>query len=369
MKSPIQDYLERLHRSHADLREGEVATYIPELAKANPEWFGICVATTDGQVYEVGDARQPFTIQSISKPFTYGLALEDRGVDAVLARIGVEPTGDAFNSISLAPTTGCPLNPMINAGAIAAASLVAGDSPPDRFTRLLGAYSLYAGRALEVDRAVYESERSTGHRNRAIGHMLRNFDIVDGDPELALDLYFRQCSVSVDCRDLSIMAATLANGGLNPLSGERAIRADLVEKILSVMTTCGMYDYAGEWLYGIGIPAKSGVAGGILVVLPGQVGIGIFSPRLDGRGNSVRGIRVCADLSRDFELQFPARRARLAVRDSSTVWPGHRSLKEAAAGVRVGCARQDRRSCLGVRAPGRHPIRGDRGGGARRRRS
>jgi len=210
MKSPIQEYLERLHEKYAELRDGEVATYIPELAKANPEWFGICVATTDGRIYEVGDTHQPFTIQSTSKPFTYGLALEDRGRDAVLAKIGVEPTGDAFNSISLAPGTGCPLNPMINAGAIVATSLVAGYSPEDKLRRLLGVYSLYAGRQLSLDPAVYESERATGHRNRAIGYMLRNFDILSGDPEPALDLYFRQCSVSIDCRDLSLMAATLA---------------------------------------------------------------------------------------------------------------------------------------------------------------
>ena len=174
MKSPIQEYLERLHEKYAELRDGEAATYIPELAKANPEWFGICVVTTDGRIYEVGDTQQPFTIQSISKPFTYGLALDDCGCDAVLAKIGVEPTGDAFNSISLAPGTGCPLNPMINAGAIAATSLVAGYSQEDKLRRLLGVYSLYAGRQLALDPAVYESERATGHRNRAIGYMLRS---------------------------------------------------------------------------------------------------------------------------------------------------------------------------------------------------
>ncbi len=321
MKSPIQEYLERLHEKYAELRDGEVATYIPELAKANPEWFGICLATTDGRIYEVGDTQQPFTIQSISKPFTYGLALEDRGRDAVLAKIGVEPTGDAFNSISLAPGTGRPLNPMINAGAIAAASLVAGYSQDDKLKRLLGVYSLYTGRQLSVDAAVYESERATGHRNRAIGHMLRNFGILSEDPEPALDLYFRQCSVSVDCHDLSIMAATLANGGVNPLTGERAVRSEFVEDILSVMTMCGMYDYAGEWVYSVGMPAKSGVAGGVLVVLPGQLGIGVFSPRLDSRGNSVRGIQVCTDLSRDLQLHFlrAARSSRSAIRAQYSV--------------------------------------------------
>ena len=240
----------------------------------------------------------------MSKPFTYGVALQDRGLAEVLSKIGVEPTGDAFNSISLDPTTGCPLNPMINAGAITAASLVAGHSPEDRIERLLAAYSTYAGRRLAIDPDVYESERATGHRNRAIGHMLRTFDILSGDPEPALDLYFTQCSILVDCRDLSIMAATLANGGVNPITGERAVGPEYVDRILSVMTTCGMYDYSGEWVYSVGMPAKSGVGGGVLVALPGQIGIAVFSPLLDARGNSVRGVEVCKDLSRDAELHF-----------------------------------------------------------------
>jgi len=304
IRSPIQTCLDALHGQYAALHDGEVATYIPELAKADPNWFGIALVTTDGCVYEVGDTRQPFTIQSISKPFTYGLALEDRGRAAVLAKVGVEPSGEAFNAISLAPGTGCPMNPMINAGAIATASMVAGHSPSDRLSRLLAVFSLYAGRDLSVDVAVYESERETGHRNRAIGHMLRNFDIIGSDPEPALNLYFQQCSIAVDCRDLGVMAATLANGGVNPLTGERAVRQEFVESMLSVMATCGMYDYAGEWVYWVGMPAKSGVAGGVLAVLPGQLGIGVFSPRLDARGNSVRGVAVCRDLSRAFNLHF-----------------------------------------------------------------
>jgi glutaminase len=302
--SPIDGYLETLWNRYRNERSGAVADYIPELAKVNPDLFGICVATTQGRVYEVGDSQQEFTIQSISKPFTYGLALEDQGRVAVLAKIGVEPTGDAFNSISLERNTGRPLNPMINAGAIAASSLVAGHSPEDRLHRVLGVYSVYAGRQLSLDQDVYESERDTGHRNRAIGHMLRNFGILEGDPEPHLDLYFQQCSISVTCRDLSVMAATLANGGVNPVTSERALAADLVDSLLSVMSTCGMYDFAGEWVYSVGMPAKSGVGGGIIAVLPGQLGIGVFSPRLDPRGNSVRGVNVCKDLSHDFSLHF-----------------------------------------------------------------
>jgi glutaminase len=193
---------------------------------------------------------------------------------------------------------------MINAGAITTASMVAGRSPADALERLLAVFSIYAGRPLEIDDAVYRSEKATGHRNRAIGHKLRNFDIVTEDPDVALDLYFKQCSILVDCRDLALMAATLANGGVHPVTGQRAIRHDLVERVLSVMTTCGMYDFAGEWVYAVGMPSKSGVGGGIMAVLPGQLGIAVFSPRLDARGNSVRGVAVCKDLSHDFNLHF-----------------------------------------------------------------
>ena len=302
--SPVLDYLQRLHQSCAAATEGTVATYIPELAKANPDWFGICLVTATGAVYEVGDTKQQFTIQSISKPFVYGLALEDRGRSAVLEKVGTEPTGDAFNSISLEPDTGRPRNPMINAGAIATAGMIEGRTAETRLRRVLDTFSLYAGRPLTLDKAVYQSESETGHRNRAIGHMLRNFDILTSDPMPVTELYFQQCSISVTCRDLAVMAATLANRGVNPLTGKQALRGEYVESVLSVMETCGMYDYAGEWLYNVGMPAKSGVAGGVIAVLPGQLGIGVFSPRLDARGNSVRGIKVCQALSRHFDLHL-----------------------------------------------------------------
>ncbi|MGK2965228.1 MAG: glutaminase, partial [Tepidiformaceae bacterium] len=195
-------------------------------------------------------------------------------------------------------------NPMINAGAIAVASLIRGDGDATPLDRVMAMFERYAGRPLEIDEAVYESERATGHRNRAIGHLLRNFEIVNGEPEDALDLYFRQCSVSITCEDLAVMAACLANGGINPVTGERVLATAHVERVLSVMGTCGMYDYAGEWIYRIGIPAKSGVAGGILAVLPGQLGIGVFSPALDSRGNSVRGTRVCESFSAKYGLHI-----------------------------------------------------------------
>ena len=304
LPSPVQGYLALLHARLSDVHSGRVATYIPELAKADPAWFGIVVATVDGHVYEVGTTRQQFTIQSISKPLAYGVALEDRGAARVLEAVGVEPSGDAFNSISLQPDSGRPLNPMINAGAIATSSLIAGVSQAARLARVTDAISAYAGRTLTIDEAVFESERSSGHRNRAIGHMLRNYGVIDGDPEPALELYFKQCSILVDCRDLALIGATLANGGVHPVSGQRAVRAEFIDPILSVMTTCGMYDFAGEWVYRVGMPAKSGVGGGIVAVLPGQLGIGVFSPALDERGNSVRGVEVCEALSRDLGLHF-----------------------------------------------------------------
>jgi glutaminase len=304
MNSPILDYLQELHRRYASDTSGKVADYIPELSKANPDWFGICLATTDGHVYEVGNSDQPFTIQSISKPFAYGIALEDNGRDTMLGKVGVEPTGDAFNSISLDPVTGQPANPMINAGAIATTSLVEGSTSLKKMARILEVFSRYVGHDLSVDEAVYKSEAETGHRNRAISHLLRNFNIIPSDPEVGLDAYFRQCSIKVTCRDLAMMAATLANNGINPVTGKRAILGEYVGNVLGVMTSCGMYDFAGAWIYRVGLPAKSGVGGGIVAVLPGQLGIGIFSPPLDALGNSVRGIKVCEDLSRDLRLHM-----------------------------------------------------------------
>jgi len=302
--SPIQAYLEALRARLGDLSDGNVADYIPELARADPDALGICIATHDGFVYEVGDSRQPFTIQSISKPLTYGLALEVNGEAAVLQRIGVEPSGDVFNAISLRPQSGAPLNPLINAGAIAACGLVPGDTVEAKTARILDTFSRYAGRALDIDEAVYASESATGHRNRAIGWMLRNFSILDGDPTPTLETYFRQCAIRVTCRDLAIMGATLANGGLNPVTGARALPEAHVANVLSVMATCGMYDYSGEWLYRTGLPAKSGVGGGILAIQQGRIGIGVYSPRLDEHGNSVRGIAACRELADDLGLHM-----------------------------------------------------------------
>jgi glutaminase len=299
---PIEQYLAALHARLAELREGAVATYIPELAKVDPDLFGIAIATVDGKVYSVGDADTTFTIQSTSKPFIYGHILAEYGREAVLKHVGVEPTGEAFNSIVLDEIENRPFNPMVNSGAMAAAELIEGDTPETRIAVMLEVMSRYAGRSLHIDEDVFRSEQATGHRNRAIAYMMLNSGMIHSSPESILDIYFRQCSVRVTCRDLAIMAATLANDGTNPLTGKEALPREYIQDVLTVMNSCGMYNFAGQWSYEVGMPAKSGVAGGIMAVIPGQIGIGIFSPRLDRHGHSVRGVRVCREISETFGL-------------------------------------------------------------------
>lgn len=300
----FQHYLDQLLERFASLQGGAVANYIPELSTVEPDGFGIALVTVDGHVYQAGDSRTAFTIQSISKAFVYGMALEDRGVETVAARMDVEPSGEAFNSISLEPGTGRPRNPMINAGAIVATSLVKGEAAEDRLERILDGLERYTGRRLGINEAVYRSERDTGHRNRAIAHLLRNYDILQGDPESPLDAYFRQCAIEVTARDLALMGAALANDGVNPITAVRALPSPLVPRVLSVMATCGMYDWSGNWIFEVGMPAKSGVGGGIVAVLPGQFGLAVYSPRLDPKGNSLRGIAVCRAMSRDFGMHM-----------------------------------------------------------------
>ncbi|MBW4440314.1 MAG: glutaminase A [Plectolyngbya sp. WJT66-NPBG17] len=301
----FQGFIEELYLKYRNLKDGVVASYIPELAKANPDWFSICVVTVDGQVFEVGDSSQLFTIQSISKVFAYGMALEDQGRETLLRKVGVEPTGDPFNSIiRLDENSKRPDNPMVNAGAIATTSLIQGCNSTERVNRLLEMFRKYTGRDIFIDISVFMSERSTGHRNRALAHLMYHFGMIDEKIDEALDLYFQQCSILVSCYDLAVMAATLANKGVNPMTRDRAVTTEYIRDILSVMYTCGMYNFAGEWAYKVGIPAKSGVSGGILAVVPNQVGIAVFSPLLDIHGNSVRGIKVCEELSRHFQLHM-----------------------------------------------------------------
>ena len=299
---PVDRYLRALHERASANTGGDIATYIPELARVDPGLFGIAVATVDGKVYTAGDATSPFTIQSISKAFVYGYTLAEYGREFVLSHVGVEPTGEAFNSIVLDEVHNRPFNPMVNAGAMAAAELIKGDTPEARIATMLEVMSRFAGRSLHVDESVFRSEQATGHRNRAIAYMMLNSGMIRSAPEAILDIYFRQCSVRVTCADLAVMAATLANDGVNPLTGERAIPAEYIPDVLTVMNSCGMYNYAGQWSYEVGMPAKSGVSGGIAAVIPGQVGIAVFSPRLDRHGHSVRGVSVCKEISETFGL-------------------------------------------------------------------
>jgi glutaminase len=338
MAQLVQRYLDQLMAEFAAVDDGALADYIPELTQVDPTRFGLTVSSADGFLYESGDARTEFTIQSISKPFTYALALAESGEDAVDAKIGVEPSGDAFNEISVDERTKTPKNAMINAGAIAAVSLVPGATPDERFEKIQDFYSACAGRQLELDEDVYTSEKETGNRNRAIAYMLTSFGILD-DPDDVLDVYFRQCSLKVTSVDLARMAATLARGGINPQTGRRVTTAKVVQRTLSVMVTCGMYNGAGDWVSEVGMPAKSGVGGGITAVLPGQLGIGVYSPLLDGRGNSVRGVLVCRALSQRLGLHFltVSRESRATIRavyaagDSVRVYEMHGDLMFAGA--------------------------------------
>ncbi|MFJ7327496.1 glutaminase [Streptomyces cyaneofuscatus] len=331
MRPIIPDYLAEVLGQVEPDASGEPASYIPELAAADPERLGAAFATVDGQVHGAGDIDVPFTIQSISKPFAYALALADRGFGPVLAKVGVEPSGEAFNEISLESGTGRPLNPMINAGAITVHSLVAeaGSGPAERVRRVLDGLSAFAGRRLEMDEKVCASEMEHAHRNLAIAHMLRSHGILTEDAGAVVDGYTRQCSVLVTTRDLAMMAATLANRGVNPLSGDQVVPEGVVRQVLSVMFSCGMYDAAGDWTTQVGIPAKSGVAGGLIGALPGRLGIATFSPRLDSHGNSVRGVSLFERFSSDMGLhvmEVPSA-GRAVVRSSDVLGSGPDALR------------------------------------------
>ena len=303
VSNPLADYLAGTHAALLHEDGGAVADYIPELQKAEPRHFGIALATMDGHLYETGDTAVPFTIQSISKAFLFALALYMLGAERVEAKIGVEPSGDAFNSIRLR-SDNRPFNPMVNSGAIACSGLLYEAEGENAVERIRDVLSRLAGRDLTIDERVFASERLTGDRNRAIAYLLHNYGIIQGNVDAVLDVYFRQCSVLVTARDLALMAATLGNGGINPVTGERVIGSYAISRTLSVMTSSGMYDFAGEWIYRVGFPAKSGVGGGILAAFPSQFGLGSFSPRLDEHGNSVRGLKVCEAVSAKFELHM-----------------------------------------------------------------
>lgn len=293
---------DQVHDRLADLSDGELASYIPELATVDPDRFAIAAVTVDGASTLRGDHDHHFTIQSISKLLMYGLALETHGRDAVLRRAGVAPTGDPFNAIELHDPDCRAPNPMVNSGAIAVTDMVAGHGFDERSNVVLSLLERYLGRRPDIDEAVCASEYETGNRNRAIAYLLLDQGIVDDRVEETLDLYFMQCSILITAADLALIGATIANGGTHPTTGERIVGPKVARDMLTVALTCGMYDYAGEWAYTVGIPAKSGVGGGIVGMIPGVGGLAVYSPRLDEHGNSVRGIRVFEELSQEFDL-------------------------------------------------------------------
>ncbi|MHC1562545.1 glutaminase A [Actinomycetospora sp. C-140] len=283
--------------------EGTVADYIPVLAAADPESFGVCLADVEGGLHEMGDTRVPFTIQSISKAFVYALLCDALGHERAFEVVGVNNTGLAFNSVvAIELNDGHPRNPMVNAGALATTALIPGDAAEDLWTVIREGLSRFAGRSLEVDEQVYRSEMASNHRNRAIASLLESYGRIERDPAEVVEVYTRQCSLRVDARDLAVMGATLADGGVNPLTGERVVAATVARDTLAVLAASGLYERSGEWLFEIGLPGKSGVAGGLVTVAPGKAGIGCYAPRLDAAGNSVRGQIATAYLSRALGL-------------------------------------------------------------------
>lgn len=288
--SRAQALVEDVYRRFRHVEDGRVASYIPALAAADPAGFGIALAGVDGSVVTAGDCETRFSIQSLSKPFVFALVMAEIGPEAARAKLGVNATGMAFDSV-IAIELGDvrATNPMVNAGAIATASLLPGDTPEAKWSFLLDGLSRFAGRPLVVDEMVYRSESETNLRNRGIAALLNSYGKLGTAPEVALDLYTRQCALSVTVADLARMAAVLGNGGVQPLNARRVLPAEVARKVLAVMTISGLYERSGDWLFDIGLPGKSGVSGGILTVAPGKGGLGAWSPPLDAAGNSVRG--------------------------------------------------------------------------------
>jgi glutaminase len=294
----IQRALNAAYTKYKDLREGKNADYIPALAKVDPNLYGIALVTPDGRVYTAGDTTTEVSIQSISKVFTLARVLQDSGEKTILKNIGVDATGTVFNSIvAIELKKGHEMNPLVNPGAITTTSLVGGASYQEIWNKILSTYNDFAGRPLAVLEDVYKSEAATNQRNRAIGALMYAYGHIHANPDQATDIYTRQCSVGVTARDLAVMAATLANGGVNPMTRKRVLDAKHVPGLLSVMATAGLYDDSGKWLFATGLPAKSGVGGGLIAVSPGNWGIAVVSPPLDSAGNSVRAQRAIADIS------------------------------------------------------------------------
>lgn len=304
MKNLLESLIEN-NRHYVEY--GKLASYIPELEKADKEDLGIYVVTLDGKEYGAGEYEKNFTIQSISKVVSLMIAIADNGKDKVFSRVGVEPTGDSFNSIvslNKKPTMK-PFNPMINAGAIVTTSLISGDSEEEKFQKILDFTRKITGnKNINMNYEVYESEKETGDRNRALAYFMKSNGVFDGDIEDVLDLYFKQCSLEINAKDLARFGAMLANDGVLPWSGERVVTRDVCRIVKTIMVTCGLYDDSGKFAVHIGIPAKSGVGGGIMAAVPRRMGIGVYGPALDEKGNSIGGSHVLKDLSNELDLSI-----------------------------------------------------------------
>jgi len=300
----IQAAVDAAYAKFKGLKEGKNADYIPALAKVDPNLFGIAVVTADGRVYSAGDLKTEVSIQSISKVFTMAQVIQEQGLESVEKRIGVDATGARFNSIiaiegvRTVVGTGAPeMNPLVNPGAISSTSMVKGATADDIWARIIGTHNDFAGRSLSVMQDVYKSESDTNQRNQAIGALMLAYGYIKNDWQRAVDLYTRQCSIGVNAKDLATMAATLAFAGRNPVTGKQVMDPAKVPGVLAVMATAGLYDDSGKWLYHTGLPAKSGVGGGLIAVSPGKFGIAVVSPPLDDAGNSIRAQRAIADIS------------------------------------------------------------------------
>ena len=305
----VASLVQEAHDRFKDVEDGKVADYIPALARVSPELFGICLVGVNGETHSIGDVDCPFSIQSVSKPFVFALICETLGEEVACEKLGVNSTGLPFNSVmAIELNKSRTMNPMVNAGAIAASSLVPGNTPDEKWRFIQGGLSKFAGRTLSLNNEVYDSETATNLRNRGIAKLLEGYGRMYCDALEATDIYTRQCSLEITTKDLAIMAATLADGGVNPITKQKVLSDLHCKRVLAVLATAGLYELSGEWLYETGLPGKSGVSGGIFTVAPGKGGLAVFAPRLDRAGNSVKGQRVTKFLSEALGLNLFASR-------------------------------------------------------------
>jgi glutaminase len=302
-KGGIEGAITEAYNKYKGLQEGKNADYIPELAKVPSEQFAIVVVTADGKVYSKGDIDALYSIQSISKVITLARNIEDLGAQAIQDKIGVDATGEKFNSaLVVERQKGKEINPLVNAGAIASTSLIKGNTYEEKWATIMQVHNDFAGRELAVNDPVYKSEAATNQHNQALASLLNSFERMYFDPAKTVDIYTKQCAINVNTKDLAEMAATFANGGTNPVTKKKVVSPQTVAHVLPVMATAGLYDDSGIWFYNVGLPAKSGVGGGIIAVVPGQYGIAAFSPRLDEAGNSVRAQKAITDIVNKLNL-------------------------------------------------------------------